>query len=191
MSFLAFLSPQAYYSLMRSSQQERSGSLDKVWKLDILLPVLRTRLSRSDSRPPGAIIATLQLSARTGSEPLLTDQIPSLGRPNFKLPSTSMLAALDHTFPEIIPLSAERFKESDIWLLDFTDGGQSNGIVMTRSRMQEIQLVIDPVGAMGNIGLDMNPFPGTWLNLLVRQKCRTQAGLLLITLAAESCASSL
>ncbi|KAH8119036.1 hypothetical protein DFH11DRAFT_1686038 [Phellopilus nigrolimitatus] len=184
MSFLVYLSPLAYYTLVCTSQTESSAAnpstqrLDPFSKLDVLPSTLHSRLYRMDSRPPGTTIATLALtrvsSLSTGYEPH-NEQRPHLGRPHFRLPGTSALASLDHTFPVYpnIPLPpAETSINStgmrDVWMLDFTNGNRSTGIVMTHSRMCEIQQIVNPASAMGRMmQMEIPPLPGSWLGLLI------------------------
>ena len=178
MSFLVYLSPLAYYALIRPDENDsnrapvRHETPDSYTKLDVPLSVLQHRLSNRQSRPAGATIATLTLKSVSTSLPLpewRPDQRPNLGRPYFRLPGASVLAALDHYL--IAPSSDNSNNTRDVWMLDFTDSGRSPGIVMTHSRMREIQQVIDPVNLGGGIGFPMQmhpqPLPGSWIGLLV------------------------
>ncbi|EJD02730.1 uncharacterized protein FOMMEDRAFT_156063 [Fomitiporia mediterranea MF3/22] len=180
MSFLVHLAPLAYYSLVQAVERDHSKSplarrdtADPFSKLDVPLSVIREQLTHRRLRPPGAIIATLTLSSVSSSLPdRRPEQRPNLGRPYFRLPGTSMLAALDHILiaPPLTPtVNTENDTElHNVWVLDFTDGGHSSGIVMTHSRMREIQQVIDSGGGM-NFALQMQlaPLPGSWIGLLV------------------------
>lgn len=147
-------------------------------KLDVSLPVLRRELTRRRSRPDGAVIASLTLSSvSSNSMPQRrAEQRPNLGRPQFRLPGTSMLSAIDHTLvtPPLVPIeefNSGMYRTQDVWMLDFTEGGHSPGIVMTHTRMREIQQVIDPLNAGSSmsfaIQMQMPPLPGNWVGLLV------------------------
>ena len=55
------------------------------------------------------------------------------------------------------------------WLLDFTAGGKYPGVVVSQSRMREIELVVNPFGGIDNMGdVPMMSFgTGSWIDLLV------------------------
>lgn len=55
------------------------------------------------------------------------------------------------------------------WILDFTSGGKYPGIVMSQSRMRDIELVVNPLGGMDNLNsVGMITFgPGSWVDHLV------------------------
>ncbi|THH05353.1 hypothetical protein EW145_g4857 [Phellinidium pouzarii] len=180
MSFLIYLSPIAYYSLLRARESSNSTSNppgqehDAFSKLDIPVSVLRSQLTRKESRPAGVSIATLTLAPTSGSSAGTESRAeprPHLGRPFFRLPGTALLAALDHSFTSPSSLSNVNLKSTrDIWILDFTNGGRSDGIVMTHSRMREIQQVLDPGSSIGGgmgLGMQIPPLPGSWVGLLI------------------------
>ena len=87
-----------------------------------------------------------------------------------------MLSAIDHTLvtPPLVPIeevNSGMYRTQDVWMLDFTEGGHSSGIVMTHTRMREIQQVVDPLNAGSSmsfaIQMHMPPLPGNWVGLLV------------------------
>ena len=127
----------------------------------------------------------------TASRPTFT--LPSISS------TSSSLANTDHTFPQVqmsttlnlgpassspdeipglgpsISNSANLKSEPDstqeevTWILDFTNNGRTPGLVMSQSRMREVQLVINPSSAVE----DMMYSPpatgfGSWVDLLVR-----------------------
>lgn len=55
------------------------------------------------------------------------------------------------------------------WNLDFTDEGKTQGIVMSQSRMRDIELVVNPLGSidtLNSVGM-MSFGTGSWVDLLV------------------------
>ena len=190
MSFLVYLSPYAYYCLRQPSSQNGVGvahDADTYMKLDIPFSRLRSLLSQRKTRPEGATTATLTLTSIPKS---ITPSFATLdlrhfdphghSRPFFRLPGTSHLTSLNHTLltrvrtnvnesaPVRSPESASENTEQ-VWMLDFTDGGRSAGIILSHTRMREIQQVIDPASAAGALGLGvtMPPMLGNWVGLLV------------------------
>ncbi len=201
MSFLAHLSPLAYYTLLVSQKQSNRTDAPLDWRFDIHPRVLRDILSSRTSRPPGATIATLTLSSdyvplngsqasENISDPFaflapseLMSQLESTEAkgPSFHLPGTSLLSSLDHTLPEIpVPSNGISVSQRPCWVLDFTEGGATDGIVMSHTRMKEIQRIVlsdkASVGGTsmhqfpGDIGMQM-PYPGSWVGLLVCVEC--------------------
>lgn len=182
MSFLVYLSPYAYYCLLQSTtKSESTHDAEAYMKLDIPFSRLRSVLSQRKSRPAGATTATLTLTSvpkSTGIAPSVPgfEQRYEHGRPYFRLPGTSNLASLNHILltrtaeaTALSETSMEAVDAEQVWMLDFTDGGRSPGIIMTHSRMREIQQVIDPSSASSSMGLGvtMPPLSGNWFGLLV------------------------
>ncbi|KAI5117227.1 hypothetical protein M0805_001585 [Coniferiporia weirii] len=181
MSFLIYLSPLAYYSILRASESDRSKlkssgqDADAFLNLDISPSTLRSQLIRKDSRLTGIAVATLTL-ARAPSLPTISEGRSEHGshlcRPYFRLPGTSPLALLDHTFtlpPQMLSSDPNSGSVQDVWMLDFTDSGKSIGIVMSHSRMREIQQVLDPGSTISSMGLGMQVphLPGSWVGQLI------------------------
>jgi len=56
------------------------------------------------------------------------------------------------------------------WILDFTENGKYPGVVMSQSRMREIELVVNPFSSMNHMNtVGMMSFgAGSWVGLLVR-----------------------
>ena len=174
MSFVVFVSPLAYISLTRSTRLLPNPSSPSSWKIDIPTSVLQNYLSRPAASDSGITVASLVLEPNTLPLNTYNEQIAHLGgRPKFRLQGTSMLAAFDHTLPTPnappsggpkVPIGSDTVNQR--WVLDFTNGGRSRGIVLTHTRMREIQQVLDPLAALGT-DLQMPPFPGSWVGLLV------------------------
>ena len=88
-------------------------------------------------------------------------------RPTFILHEAG--AKVDAVFS--LPLDAPGAVAGYRWFLDFTDGGKCAGVVMSQSRMREIETIVNPLGT-GFSPVDTMPildFPGgSWVDLLVR-----------------------
>lgn len=170
MSFVVYASPSAYLFLSRSAKTSAGEPHQSPWKVDIPTSVLQSYLSRPEAKDTGVTIASLILepSSTLSANYNVSEQIPHLGRPKFRLQNTGMLAAFDHTLPIPMHIVSENANGAgnDVWVLDFTDGGRSQGVVVTHTRMREIQQVLDPLGGLGG-DMQMPPFPGNWAGLLV------------------------
>lgn len=130
------------------------------------------------SIPKGVALATLALTvARTGKIFPATMNMPTFSaRPTFPLAPQG--SDLEHSFPQRLDQSSAMITSEDVdagkqhmWVLDFTNGGKNAGIVMSQSRMREIELIVNPLG-----GIDtMDPVTlmsfgtGSWIDLLVRR----------------------
>lgn len=189
MSFLVHLSPLAYYSLRTASQNDTLQNGSPGWPFDISPSVIRKCLGRHDDRPSGATTATLELTSdvipmSTSSNTTLSDfssglvlgasellsqlEDSSSYGPRFLLPGTSVLSSLDHSLPEQNGMSVNG--SQDQWVLDFTNGGTRKGLVMTHSRMRDIQTIVRKPSSASNSGNDFLhlPYSGNWVALLVR-----------------------
>ncbi|CCL99840.1 uncharacterized protein FIBRA_01864 [Fibroporia radiculosa] len=162
-SFLTYVSPLAYLSLLRGSPPF-SGSKSSLPKLDLSFDHLRSTLA-SHPRPLGVTVTTLILISSNAPAPVEDPvDIADLGsRPTFTLVPSG--AQLNHILP-----TATGVGTSHSWNLDFTDGGKYRGIVMTQSRMREIELVVNPLSGMANMG-QISPMmslgSGSWVDLLI------------------------
>ena len=104
--------------------------------------------------------------------------MPTLtARPTFSLvPGGS---ELEHVFPHTLDPSAtvetamsetETQVDQHTWILDFTHGGKHPGVVLSQSRMRDIELVVNPLSSMDQLNSNgMMSFGATsWVDLLVR-----------------------
>ncbi|KAF8891714.1 hypothetical protein BD779DRAFT_1437561 [Infundibulicybe gibba] len=165
-SFLVYVSPLDYLTLRRLLPlgSTQSG-----------LPQLDTPLDRIREHVPsyeGSIIATLSLSAQKGSQMFPASMsMPTLStRPNFPLVPKG--SELEHVFPQLAESSVPNPESSHshyVWTLDFTDGGKHRGVVMSQSRLRDIELVVNPLGGMGNMNpVNMMSFGnGSWVDHLL------------------------
>ncbi|KAJ3850061.1 hypothetical protein EV368DRAFT_46079 [Lentinula lateritia] len=173
LSFLTYLSPLAYLSLLRSSSALPPDASTSLPSFDIPLHQLRSSLGISLK---GATIATLTLSPPIESHIFPASMsIPTLtARPTFSLVPRG--SDLEHVFPQLADLPSTALDPADnessgrnVWFLDFTEGGQYPGIVMSQSRMREIELVINPLSSMetlNSVGI-MSFGTGSWVDLLI------------------------
>lgn len=166
LSFLVHVSPRAYLTLLRSS----STSVPTL-NNNPLLPILDVPFSHIRShvasypRPEG--VTTANLVFATSHESLLTADDPSMGfdglspRPIFSLVPSG--GQKDVYFPQV----NDKTKTTHGYVLDFTDGGTYPGVVMSQTRMEEIQMVLNPLGSLAEVtNMSMTPF-GSWVDMLV------------------------
>jgi hypothetical protein len=172
-SFLVYLSPPAYLSVLRlPSSPSRPRDGERLPQMDIAVSTLRPWLT---THPIGVTLATLCLATLSDAQlfpvPL---SMPSLTtRPTFSLSPQG--SELEHIFPQTSDLpgtsdGTDSITGQHIWVLDFTDGGKRPGIVMSQSRMRDIELVVNPLSGMDNLSsVGMLSFTtGSWVDLIVR-----------------------
>ncbi len=77
---------------------------------------------------------------------------------------------LEHLFPQTfdspLDLDGEPFSKPS-WILDFTQGGSRPGVVMSQSRMREIELVVNPLSSIDQLDNIMSFGTGSWVDILV------------------------
>lgn len=159
-TFLVYVSPQVYLSLKTSSPVSPPES--NLPKLDIPFNHLRSYLS---THRKGATMATLLLSPLSDSQlfPASLSMPSIISRPTFPLvPSGS---ELEHVFPQTAELTNDA---QHVWILDFTHGGEFPGVVVSQSRLREIELVVNPLSGMDAMNPVMMSFgTGSWVALLL------------------------
>ncbi|TFK44542.1 hypothetical protein BDQ12DRAFT_673182 [Crucibulum laeve] len=171
-SFLVSLSPLSYLSLFRSLTSSPTEANLNLPNLDIPLPQIRSYLTSS---PKGATVATLSLTTTTDAQlfPASISMPNITSRPTFPLVSSG--SELEHVFPQLsdpsdsIDATGESKSMQHLWVLDFTAGGKNRGVVMSQSRMRDIELVVNPLAGMDHLDtVDLVPFGyGSWLDLLL------------------------
>ncbi|KAG6886267.1 hypothetical protein C0993_006677 [Termitomyces sp. T159_Od127] len=165
-SFLVNLSSQAYLALLRKRETSTAP-----W--DVSLPCLRTHMF---SIHRGLTLATLSLTVvPTGKIfPATMNMATFSARPTF--PFAPQGSDLEHSFPQRLDQSSAMMASEDletgkqhIWVLDFTNGGKNAGIVMSQSRMREIELIVNPLGGIDTMDPDtlMSFGTGSWVDLLL------------------------
>ncbi|KAK0504986.1 hypothetical protein EDD18DRAFT_320630 [Armillaria luteobubalina] len=166
-SFLIHLSPASYLRLLRQSSDDIvADPVPHLPQLDIPLSRIRTFLS---SRPQtGVAIATLTLSPEPDFHSSASVSMPALNaRPIFPLVPGGI--ELEHLFPQTfdspLDLHGEPFSKPS-WILDFTQGGSRPGVVMSQSRMREIELVVNPLSSIDQLDNIMSFGTGSWVDIL-------------------------
>jgi len=171
-SFLTYLSPLAYLSLVRNGTDQLMDD-DEGLPLDISISSLRSHLNTITG---GITIAVLYVEKLSEAHlyPASMSMPNVTARPTFPLVSSA--SDFDHSFPQLdgFVTSQDQTPQSEpfAWVLDFTEGGKRSGVVLSQSRMKAIELVVNPLG--GGDGLshvsDILSFgTGSWVDLLVRK----------------------
>ena len=173
-SFLVYVSPLAYLTLLRSASSAattRNPTPHTLPQLDVPFSILRPTLT-SHPRPKGITLASLILSA-AGDLPSDADSmnIADFGaRPTFLLAPTG--PPVDRALPQVAQLPGTPLAApAPTWVLDFTEGGRYPGVVMSQTRMREIELLLNPLSGMDQLhGVHPMAFGmGNWLDLLVSE----------------------
>ncbi|KAF8629178.1 hypothetical protein AX17_005763 [Amanita inopinata Kibby_2008] len=175
LSFLVYLSPRGYLSCLKQRFQQLHPTPEEqqsVIPLDIDLGRIRTYLT---SRPEGATVATLRLCSYSGPQlyPSSMSMPSFLSRPTFPLSLKG--AELEHVFLEAPPIftdttiGSSSSIQNHSWLLDFTHGGRTEGIVLSQSRMRDIEMVVNPLSGMDHLPpVSILSFQSTsWVSLLL------------------------
>ncbi|KAJ7647522.1 hypothetical protein FB45DRAFT_893657 [Roridomyces roridus] len=160
-SFLVYVSPHMYLT-MKTSSSTTPPTTDKLPALDIPFDHLRSHLS---AHPKGATLATLLLTSLNDSQlfPASLSMTSLISRPTFPLVPSG--AELEHVFPQTAELTTDA---QHVWVLDFTQGGRVPGIVVSQSRLREMELVIHPLSGMDPLNPVMMSFgTGSWVALLL------------------------
>ncbi|KAJ6603126.1 hypothetical protein B0H10DRAFT_648335 [Mycena sp. CBHHK59/15] len=165
-SFLVYASPHMYLSLLKSSPQPPSTeSKSGLPNIDIPFQQLCAYLSGPRK---GATVATLLLSTLSDVQLFPASlSMPSLiARPTFPLVPGG--AELEHVFPQTAELAPDA-GAAHVWLLDFTHGDTVPGVVVSQSRLREIELVVNPLSGMNPVEtVHMMSFgTGSWVALLL------------------------
>ncbi|KAF4598401.1 hypothetical protein EYR38_006803 [Pleurotus pulmonarius] len=173
LSFLVYLSPLAYLSLLRSVPKDIPSTISpNLPSFGIPLSHLRSSIT---SHPKGVTLATLSLQKSTLPiyPTLLTTPAGSI-RPTFALLRAEAAARPDHAFPQYFPPDANSMnnaadapKEHYAWILDFTGDGQSPGVVMSQTRMREIESLVkqDTGSDVSDSMMTLNT--QSWINILL------------------------
>ena len=163
LSFLIHLSPRAYLALQRSTPiPTTTGGLPSI---DVSLQHLRHHLA-ARPRTAGVCLATLALVPVSTSLRISTSSDLLGTRPTFSLAEDAN--RMDHTFPS--PSTANITDPGHVWVLDFTSRGLTPGVVLSQTRMREIEGVINPLGDLGSIqaaGPISFSTSRTWLDMVL------------------------
>ncbi|KAH9857608.1 hypothetical protein C2E23DRAFT_865408 [Lenzites betulinus] len=167
-TFLTYISPLAYLKLLRTSPKSTTDA-DHLPKLDVPFQHLRSSLT-FHPRPPGATTATLLLSPT--APPAYHADSMSMSALDTRSSSTLVPSAADmeHIFPAGREAQGPQGQQFT-WLLDFTEGGKYPGVVMSRSRMHEIELVVNPFSSFDQNTQSVSMFgTGSWVDLLLNSQ---------------------
>ncbi|KAI0668479.1 hypothetical protein C8Q78DRAFT_993488 [Trametes maxima] len=168
-SFLVYLSPLAYLKLLRTTSAP-STETNHLPKLDVPFHHLRASLT-SYPRLPGATLATLVLSPT--APPSYAADSMSMSALDTRSSSSLVPSAADmeHVFPTARETQGPQGQQYT-WILDFTDGGKFPGVVMSQSRMHEVELVVNPFSGMDHMdNVQMMSFgTGSWVDLLLNSQ---------------------
>ncbi|KAI4526160.1 hypothetical protein K525DRAFT_189837 [Schizophyllum commune Loenen D] len=161
-SFLAHISPRAYLTMLRDTGVTIPDHAS--WpQFDI--PQMQVRHYVSKGGAEGMTAATLRLVRCDYPSLVPAEVMPFTERPTFALSPGK--AESEYAFPTPVP---PRGQERYQWVLDFTDGGRSDGVVMSQTRMRDLELLINPESGM-DASLDavgMVAFAeGSWVDLLL------------------------
>lgn len=178
-SFLLYLSPLSYLTLLRtptSSSPPPPQSNDGLPKFDVSLTHIRDQLS-AHPRPKGATVATLSLvstsgtNTNAGSVQKIEVDGATPSRPQFTLAQPE----IEHTFPQLPATGPET--TSYAWFLDFTSSGKYPGVLMSQSKMREVECVLDTASSgmddldgVGMMGFGSGLHRRNWVDMLVRSR---------------------
>lgn len=167
------MSPLAYLSLLGQNPELTSSQENlNLPQLDVPLTALRSWLI---PRPKGVTMASLCLTPTTDAHlfPASMSMPSFTTRPTFSLVPQG--TELEHIFPQAVDSSIPAFGTSDtltsqqIWMLDFTDSGKYPGVVMSQSRIRDIEMVVNPLSGMvglNSVGI-LSFGTRSWVDLLV------------------------
>ncbi|KAJ3519988.1 hypothetical protein NM688_g9223 [Phlebia brevispora] len=169
-SFLVYLSPFAYLILLRTRPQNLSPLTNlSLPVLDMSFQHLRTRIA-THPQAAGVTLATLMLATEG---PALPSQSSTMNVEVLATRPTFILLEGDANVDFMFPLPLESPASSGKlhrWFLDFTDGGKYPGVVMSQSKMREIETIVNPLGAGFDHVDSMPPMAfgsGSWVDLLL------------------------
>uniref|UniRef100_A0A8H7Y857 Mediator complex subunit 1 n=1 Tax=Psilocybe cubensis TaxID=181762 RepID=A0A8H7Y857_PSICU len=160
-SFLTYLSPAAYLSLIRKASNQPDPL--NYPPLDVSLSDIKSHL---DVFGKGVTIATLYLEQLSDAH-LYSQSILMLDmtiRPTFPLSPTSV--QLDHAFSQENSQASGPYS----WVLDFTERGKRPGVVMSQSRLRAIELVVNPMrgsDGINNVNVMLSFGTGSWIDILL------------------------
>ena len=169
LSFLVHLSPHAYLTLLRTPSPSQLATFSSLPQIDIPFPHLRA-YAGTHPRKPGVTIASLVLCSggpRVSQQPddIAIDSLSP--RPNFPLASFS--SEIGQQFPNFKAVDGQS-SHDERYFLDFTDDGRYPGIVMSQTRMRDIEMVIHPLAGMDPMN-NADPVitfgSKSWLDMLV------------------------
>ncbi|GJE95512.1 hypothetical protein PsYK624_116970 [Phanerochaete sordida] len=148
LSFLIHISPRAYLTMLRSSSSSpATPSSPSLPALDIPFAQIRAYAGRHP-RPAG--LTTVHLVLTPSGDAALGGGESPVGMEALAVRPTFALAPWDEQKDVYFPARAGAGAHAGAhgYVLDFTDGGAAPGVVMSQSRMKEIEMVLNPFGGM-------------------------------------------
>lgn len=146
LSFLIYVSPRAYLTMLRSSASLPSApSSPSLPKLDIPFPAIRAYTGRHP-RPAG--VTTVHLVLTPADDAAHGREESPVGIEALAVRPTFPLVPSGDQKDVYFPAATGANKGAYSYVLDFTDGGREPGVVMSQSRMREIEMVLNPFGDM-------------------------------------------
>lgn len=169
LSFLVYVSPLAYLTMLRSAPATPSPPNNPFLPaLDIPFSIIRSHTG-SHPRPPG--VTTVNLVLASFHESALSGDSSPVGMEGLAPRPTFPLVPSGEQKDIYMPEAAGKDSVVYNYVLDFTDGERYPGVVMSQSRMREIEMVINPLGSMEAVNnVSMMSFnSGSWVDMLVRR----------------------
>ncbi|VDB95344.1 unnamed protein product [Peniophora sp. CBMAI 1063] len=164
LSFLVHLSPRAYLALKKSTPVPAPSATLPI--IDVSIQHLRHHLA-VQPQLPGVCLATLAVVPVSSSLRTSTSAELLHSRPIFTLSPEAN--TMDHTLP--LPTTANSLNPGHVWVLDFTNRGLTPGVVLSQTRMREIEGVINPLGDLGSMQTGATSLSfgtsRTWLDMVL------------------------
>jgi len=170
------MSPAAYLSLLQSDTNASMADPNEL-NLDLSDSQIRSNLKSIEHGVTMATISLAKLSEGHLYPPSMSMPISyPMSRPSFSLIDPAPDDA--HLFPQIMDtfkVSIDTSKSENrldpyAWILDFTDGGARRGVVMSQTRMNAIESIVNPLGGDVdmNSGSHISYGSASWVDILVR-----------------------
>lgn len=152
--------------MLRSSTSSPSTpSSPSLPKLDIPFSLIRAYAGR---RPRPAGLTTVHLVLTPSGDAAFAGGESPVGMEALAVRPTFPLAPWDEQKDVYFPALAGAHKGAHGYVLDFTDGGAAPGVVMSQSRMKEIEMVLNPFGGMeSQVPIMGTTAPQSWVDMLV------------------------
>lgn len=168
LSFLIHISPRAYLTMLRASAVVASVPDNPFLpKLDIPFSLIRSHTGR---HPRSAGVTTVNLVLTSSGDPALSGEESPVGIEALAIRPTFPLVPSGEQKDVYFPTVTGQNKGTYGYVVDFTDGGKYPGVVMSQSRMKEIEMVLNPFGGMASenhVSIMATDAAPTWVDILV------------------------
>lgn len=167
LSFLVYISPQAYLTMLRASSATAPIARNPLLpQLDVPFSELRSCVG-AHPRKQGITMASLSLSAGGPRLPPKPDDMSMTPdrRPSF--PLVQPTSNIRQQFP--LANVTEACPDGDgRYFLDFTDEGRYPGVVISQTRMCEIEMLLHPLAGFDALNIpSMILGSRNWVDMLV------------------------